>query len=247
VGDLPNDGTHADGWLAGVMRGGNGGIFQTHEQGGLDLGLAFLPPPAVGVGRRERETAADTPLQITPVLIQGGGGSGGTTLRDGKSAPAHRRHPRRTHRIPRLEGTRTIPPLMGQPDWPWRSRVLLWRTREIGHPDGRAMVAQDFVDDLVASAGANHRHTDRGMLNDPGPWGASVHPCAGFITADQPATPQACQDLRHPVVQTRVHPPEELRQGACADGHPIHLGKERRPARVTDGMGLPQRGGQTLD
>src|SRR5215218_7126329 len=100
---------------------------------------------------------------------------------DGKSAQEHRLHPRRTHRIPRLEGTLTIPPLMGQTDLPWRSRVLLLRMTEIGHPEGRAMVAQDFVDDLVAPAGANHMHTDRGMLKDPFPLGASVHPCAGFI------------------------------------------------------------------
>jgi hypothetical protein len=74
VGDLPEDGTHADGWLAGVIGGGNGGIVQKPAQGILDLGLAFLPPSAGGVGRREHEAAADTPLQITPVLLQGGGG-----------------------------------------------------------------------------------------------------------------------------------------------------------------------------
>ena len=73
VGDLPKDGTHADGLLAGVIRGRNGGIVQKQEQVVLDLGIAFLQPSAVGIGGLERETAVDTSLQITPVLIQGRG------------------------------------------------------------------------------------------------------------------------------------------------------------------------------
>jgi hypothetical protein len=68
------DGTYADGWLAGVIRGGNDSIVQTQEQVILDLGIAFLQPSAVGVGGPQRETAVDTPLQIAPLLIQGGGG-----------------------------------------------------------------------------------------------------------------------------------------------------------------------------
>ena len=84
VGDLPKDGTHADGLFAGVIRGGNGAILQKEEQVVLDLGIAFLQPAAVGVGGLERERAVDTPLQITPVLIEGGGREGITTLVNGK-------------------------------------------------------------------------------------------------------------------------------------------------------------------
>ena len=124
---------------------------------------------------------------------------------------------------------------------------MLLGTVQIGHPDRGAMVTQDFVDDPVASAGANHMHTDLGILKDPLPLGASVDPCPSFITADQPAAAQARQDLRHPVVQPGFHPPEEIRQRPFADGHAIDLRKERRQARVTDGMGIPQIGRQPLD
>jgi len=65
------------------------------------------------------------------------------------------------------------------------------------------------------------RPTAFGMLKAPGSWGASVHAGAGCITADQPATPPARQALRHPVGQPHGHPPAEMRQGACAEGHPI--------------------------
>ena len=68
------------GVLAGVIRRGNGGILQKQEQVILNLRRAFLQPSAVGVGGLERETAGDAPVQITAVLIQGGGGQGVTTL-----------------------------------------------------------------------------------------------------------------------------------------------------------------------
>ena len=50
VRDLPKDGAHANGLLAGVIRGGNGGIIQKEEQVVLNLGIAFLQPSAMGVG-----------------------------------------------------------------------------------------------------------------------------------------------------------------------------------------------------
>src|SRR5882724_5562405 len=46
---FPKDGTHADGLFAGVIGGGNGGIFQKEEQVLLDLGIAFLEPETVRV------------------------------------------------------------------------------------------------------------------------------------------------------------------------------------------------------
>jgi hypothetical protein len=136
---------------------------------------------------------------------------------------------------------------MGQTDWPWLGRVVLLRAVEVGHPDYRSMIAPDLVADPVAPARANHRHTDRGMLKDPFPWGAAVYPGAGFITADQPAAAPTGQDLRDPIVQTAFHPPAELRQGPFADGHAVDLREERRQPRVTDGMGISQVGRQTLD
>ena len=50
VGDLPKDGTHADGLLAGVIRRRNGGILQKHEQVVPNLGIAFLQASPMGVG-----------------------------------------------------------------------------------------------------------------------------------------------------------------------------------------------------
>jgi hypothetical protein len=88
------DGTHAEGLRAGVIRGGHGGIVQTHEPRVLELVIALLQPPAVGVGRLARETAADTLRQITPGLIQGGGGEGVTTRVEGTSVQEHSLHPR---------------------------------------------------------------------------------------------------------------------------------------------------------
>ena len=73
VRDLPKDGAHADGWLAGVIRGWNGRIVQKQKQVVLDLGIALLQPSAVGVGGLKCEAAVDTPLQIALILIQGGG------------------------------------------------------------------------------------------------------------------------------------------------------------------------------
>ena len=128
VGHLPKDRAHADGLFAGVIRGRNGGIFQKEEQVVLDLGIAFLQPSAVGVGGLERETAVDTPLQITPVLIQGGGRQGVTTFVDGKGPQEHRLHPWRKHGIARVDGKLTIPDLVGQTDLPVLRRVVLLRT-----------------------------------------------------------------------------------------------------------------------
>src|SRR5882724_13246873 len=109
------------------------------------------------------------------------------------------------------------------------------------------MVAQDFSDNPVATAGANDMHTDLGILKDPLPVGTAVDPCPRFITADQTAATQARQDLLQPVVQLGVHPLEEVGQCSFADGDPIHLSEERGQPRVTDRMGVSQVGRQTLD
>src|SRR5215467_5758742 len=76
VGDLAKDGTHADGLLAGVVRRWNGGVIQKQEQVVSNLGIAFLQPSPMGVGGLTHETAVDTPLKITAVLIERGGGQG---------------------------------------------------------------------------------------------------------------------------------------------------------------------------
>jgi hypothetical protein len=127
---------------------------------------------------------------------------------------------------------------MGQAALPLGSGGLLWRTIEVGHSDGRAMDAQAFAEDPVASAGANHMHRDFGILKNPCPLGAPAHPCVGLITVDQSATPQARQDLRHSMIPTCFHPPEEIRQSPFAAGHPIDLRKERGQALVTNGLGM---------
>jgi hypothetical protein len=132
----------------------------------------------------------DTPLQITPILIQGGSPEGVTPFVDGPGTQQSRLHPRGKQRLPRLDGNLTGPELLGQTHLPWLGWVVLVRTRAVGAPYRRSMVTQDLVDDPVAPARTNHLHTDRGMLKDPCPLGASVHPCAGFITADQPAAAQ---------------------------------------------------------
>jgi hypothetical protein len=237
VGARAHDGTPADGVRAGVRRGGKGHLVSPPASGALELGRALLPPAAVRVGRLTRATAADTPRPSTAGRLPGGGGAGVTTRGEGTRAPAHRLHPRRPHRLPRREGQRTIPPWMGSTDGPWCRRVLRWRPRAVRHPEGRALVAEDCVDAPVAWAGAQHRPTAVGMLNDPGPLGASVHAGTGVITAAQPATPQARPALRHPVGQPPGHPPAESRPGAVAAGHPRPRRPERRPARVTDGLG----------
>ena len=103
----------------------------------LNLGIAFLQPSAVGVGRLARYTAVDTPAEIAPVLIQGGGGQGVSALVDGKGAQQHRLHARRKHGIAGLDGKLANPQLMGQTDLPVLSRVLLLGTVEIRDPDRR--------------------------------------------------------------------------------------------------------------
>ena len=135
--------------------------------------------------------AVDTPLEITPVLIQRGGRQGVTALVNGKRPQQHRLHARGKHGIPGLEGKLTIPQLMGQTDLPVLGRVVLLGTVEIGHPDRRPMVAQDFLDHPVAPAGANDMDTDLGVLKDPFPLGAAVDAGPGFITADQAAAAQS--------------------------------------------------------
>jgi len=114
------------------------------------------------------------------------------------------------------------------------------RTLEIGDPARWPLCAQDVVEHALAAAGAEPRYTDRGMLTDPRPLGASVDPCPRFITADPPAAAPARQALREPGVQPGVDPRAAMRQRPFAEGHAIHRRHERRQARVTDGLGLPQ-------
>ena len=229
---FPKDRAQANGLLAGVIGGGNGGIVQKEEQVVLDLGIAFLQASAMGIGGLAGKTAVHTPLEITAVLIQRRGGQGVTAFVNGERAQQHGLHARGKHGVPRLDGKLTIPQLMGQTDLPLLRGVVLLGTVEIGDPDGGAMIPEDFVDDPVAPAGTNHMHTDLRILKDPFPLGASVDPCPGFVTPDQPAAAQARQDLRDPIVQTAFHPPEEIRQGPFADGHAVDLRKERGQALV---------------
>jgi hypothetical protein len=164
-----------------------------------------------------------------------------------KRPQEHGLHPWGKHRSPRFEGKLTVSHLMGQTDLPWLGWVILLGTVKVGDPDGRSMVAQRFLDDPVAPAGANHMDTDLGMLNDPFPLSASVDPCPGFVTPDQSAAAPTRQDLLHPVVPPAFHPPEESRQSPFADGPAIDLRQERREALITEGRGLPQGGCQTLN
>ena len=132
AGDRPTDGTHADGWCAGMIRGRHGRIVQHQQHVVMDRGSALLPPSAVEGGGLKREAAVDTPWQITPRLIQGGGGYGATPVVDGQGAPPSRLHPRGTHRIPHLDGNATAPERMGPTHLPRRGWVVLLRTIKVG-------------------------------------------------------------------------------------------------------------------
>ena len=50
VGHVPKDRAHADRLCAGVIGGGDGGLFQKEAPVVLDLGITFLQPSTVGVG-----------------------------------------------------------------------------------------------------------------------------------------------------------------------------------------------------
>src|SRR2546429_3808482 len=75
---FPKGCAQANGLLAGVIGGGNGGIVQKEEHVVLDLSIAFLQASAMGSGGLAGETAVHTPLAITVVLIQCRGGQGVT-------------------------------------------------------------------------------------------------------------------------------------------------------------------------
>jgi hypothetical protein len=181
-----NDRAQADRLFAGVIGGWHSRIVQKAEQVVLALGLAFLPPSAVGIGGLERETAVDTALQITPVLIQGGSRQGVTTRVKGKGSQEHRLHPWREHGIASVDSKPAIPDLGGSTDLPVRSGVVLLRTLEIGHPDRRPMRPQHFVDDALSPAGAHHMEAHLGVLKHPFPLLSAVHTGAGFIAAAHP-------------------------------------------------------------
>ena len=142
---VPKDRAHADGLFAGVIGGGNAGIFQTEEQVLLELGIALLQPTAMGVGGLERHTVGDTSPEIALVLVQGGSGEGVTAFVDGKGAQQHPLHAGGKHGIPGVEGELTIPDLMGQTDLPLRCGVLLLGTVQIGDPDGRPMPRTSWI------------------------------------------------------------------------------------------------------
>jgi hypothetical protein len=245
--DLPEHRAQANGLLAGVVRGWNGGVIQKQAQVVANLGLALWQAFPMRVGRLVSSTPVDTPLEITTVLIPCRGSQGVPAFVHHKRPQQYDLHARGQYGIPGLERTLAIPPLMGQTDLPVRGRVMLLGTVEIGDPDGWSMVAQDVSDDPVATAGTNDMHTDLGMLKDPFPLGASVDPCPGFIPADQAAAAQAGQHLRHPVVQPGVHPLDEMGQRPLTDGHPTHLREEGRQPRVADGVRIPQVSRQPLD
>ena len=244
---FPKDRTHADRLFAGVMGGWNGGIVEKEEQMVLDLGIASLQPSAVGVGGLECQTAVDTPLQITPILIQGGGREGITTLVNGKGPQEHGLYPWRKHGISRVEGKLTIPDLVGQTDLPVRSGVILLRTREIGHPDRRPMRTQDFLDHALSPAGADDRDTNHAVLKHPLPLLLAIHAGAGFIAANQAAAAQPGEDLRHALVQPAFDPLEEVGQAPFTDVQTKHLREERRQTLVTDRVRVAQVRCQTLD
>jgi hypothetical protein len=220
VGDLPKDGTHADGLFAGVIRGGNGAILQKEEQVVLDLDIAFLQPAAVGAGGLELETAVDTPLQIPPVLIQGGGREGVTTLVDGKSTQAHCLHPWGEHGIASVDDKLTIPDLVDQTDLPVLRGVVLLGTVEIRYLDRRPMCAQDFVDHALAPAGADDIDTDLCVLKLPFPLLLAVDTGAGFIAANQAAAAQSGEDVRHALVQTPFDQLEQVGQASLLMSRP---------------------------
>ena len=54
---FPKDRAQANGLLAGVIGGGNGGIVQKEGQVVLDLGIAFLQASAMGIGGLAGKTA----------------------------------------------------------------------------------------------------------------------------------------------------------------------------------------------
>jgi hypothetical protein len=197
--------------------GGNGGGIQKQAHVIANLGITFLQACPMGVGGLVSYAPVDTPLEITQVLIPRGGGQGVPAVVNRQGPQQDRLHARGNHGLPNLDRTWAISPWMGSTDLPVLARGVPLGTVEIGDPHGRSMVAQDVADNPVAAAGANDRHTDLGMLKDPCPWGTSVDPGPGFITADQAAAAQAGQHLRHPVVQSGVHPLEEMGQRSFAD------------------------------
>src|SRR3989454_9921754 len=72
VRDLPKDRAHTNGLLTGVIGWRNRRIFQEHKQVIRNLEVALLQAPAMLVGRLQGQTARQTALQITAILIQRG-------------------------------------------------------------------------------------------------------------------------------------------------------------------------------
>jgi hypothetical protein len=205
-----------------------------------DLGIAFLQPSAVRVSGLECETAVDTSLQITPVLIQGGGRQGVTTRVNSKGPQEHRLHPWHKHRIASVDGKPAIPHLVGSTDLPVRSGMVLLRTIEIGHPQRRPMRSQHCLDHAMSPAGADHLDAHLGVLKHPLPLLLAVPMGAGFIAADQPTAAQPGEDFRYTLVQPAFDRPEQRGQAPFPDVQAKHLRQERRQAFVTDRMRVPQ-------
>jgi hypothetical protein len=198
----------------------------------LDRGIAFRQPSAVGGGGLERETAVDTPRQITPGRIQGGGRQGVTTRVKGEGPPAHRLQPWRQPGIASVEGTPASPDVGGYTPRPGLGRVVRVGPVAIGAPDGRSMVAQDCWDDPVAPAGAHHLHAALGLVKDPFPWGASGDPRPSCLTADQSAAAPPGQPLRPSLIPPGGHPLAEVGQGPVTARHP-HPGVKRADRRAS--------------
>ena len=159
----------------------------------------------------------------------------------------HRLHPWGKPGIASVDGTLTIPDLVGQTDLPVLRGVVLLGTVEIRDPERRPMCAQDVVDHALAPAGADDMDTDLGVLKHPFPLLLAVDAGAGFIAAHQAAAAQAGEDVRHALVQTLCDPLEHVGQASLTDRPAKHLGPERRQALVTDRVRVAQVRRQTLD
>lgn len=136
---------------------------------------------------------------------------------------------------------------MRQPDLPLRSGVVLLGTVEVGHSHDRAMSAQHLLDHPMAPAWVDHLAADLGVLQHPCPLVAAVDAGTRLLTANQTATAQTGEHLRHPLGEARLDRLEQIGQGPCTAGELEHLPKEPSQSRVADGMRIPQRGRQTLD
>src|SRR5256886_3316441 len=109
------------------------------------------------------------------------------------------------------------------------------------------MIAQHLLDHPMAPAWADHMDADLGVLKHPFPLVAAVDAGTRLITANQTATAQTGENLRHPMVEASFDHLEQIGQGPFTDGELEHLPKEPGQSLVADGMRIPQVGRQALD